>query len=157
MPTNTKFTQRNDAAGKMTGSQVAMGVATGRMSAKDVANAMGKPTKSTATPAKPSAPTKSNATKTTGSYKKPTTPPTKTQNIPEVTVSVTKKKVTGVKPVPTTPAKEKGVLDTNVYIIRDPQNEYAYREVKRGTKGAQALNPSRYEKMKGGIGPMKNN
>ena len=150
----TKFEQRNGAAGKMTGSQVAMGVATGRMSAKDVANAMGKPAKSAATS------TKSSATKTTGSYKKPTTPPAKstmkTQNIPEVTVSVTKK-TTGAKPVPTTPAKEKGVLDTNVYIIRDPQNEYAYREVKRGTKGAQALNPSRYEKMKSGIGPMKNN
>jgi hypothetical protein len=52
--------------------------------------------------------------------------------------------------------KEKGMVDTNVYIIRDPQNEYAYREVKRGTKGAQAVPPSRYEKMKGGIGPMKN-
>jgi hypothetical protein len=107
---------------------------------------MGKPGKSM----------KKELTKTTGSYKKPTTPPTKTQNIPEVTVSVTRK-TTGVKPVPTTPAKEKGEVDKNVYIIRDPQNEYAYREVKRGTKGAQALNPSRYEKMKGGIGPMKNN
>jgi hypothetical protein len=140
----TKFEQRNGAAGKMTGSKVAMGVATGKMSAKDVANAMGKPGKSM----------KKELTKTTGSYKKPTTPPTKTQNIPEVTVSVTRK-TTGVKPVPTTPAKEKGEVDKNVYIIRDPQNEYAYREVKRGTKGAQALNPSRYEKMKGGIGPMK--
>jgi hypothetical protein len=79
-----------------------------------------------------------------------------TKDIPDVTVSVTKKTGTNTKPV-TPPFKEKGVLDTNVYIIRDPQNEYAYREVKRGTKGAQALNPSRYEKMKGGIGPMKNN
>lgn len=52
--------------------------------------------------------------------------------------------------------KKEGMVDTNVYIIRDPQNEYAYREVKRGTKGAQAVPPSRYEKMKGGIGPMKN-
>ena len=78
-----------------------------------------------------------------------------TKDIPEVTVSVTKNKPTGVKPVPTTPAKEKGEVDKNVYIIRDPQNEYAYREVKRGTKGAQAMSPSRYEKMKGGVGPMK--
>jgi len=147
----TKFEQRNKAAGKMTGSQVAMGVATGKMSAKDVANAMGKP----------SAPTKSNATKTSGSNVKPTTTKSnatksmKTQNIPEVTVSVTKKTGTNTKPV-TPPMKEKGEVDKNVYIIRDPQNEYAYREVKRGTKGAQALNPSRYEKMKGGIGPIKN-
>jgi hypothetical protein len=76
----------------------------------------------------------------------------KTQTLPEVTVSVTKKKVVA----PTKPVmKEKGMVDTNVYIIRDPQNEYAYREVKRGTKGAQAVPPSRYEKMKGGIGPIK--
>lgn len=152
----TKFEQRNSAAGKMTGSQVAMGVATGKMSAKDVANAMGKPTKGSSTSTKP------NATKTSGSNVKPSTTKTtatksmKTQNIPEVTVSVTKKTGTNTKPV-TPPFKEKGELDKNVYIIRDPQNEYAYREVKRGTKGAQAVPPSRYEKMKGGIGPMKNN
>ena len=150
----TKFEQRNKAAGKMTGSQVAMGVATGNMSAKDVANAMGKTSMK-----KELISNKPNATKTSGSNVKPSTTkttvtkPMKTQNIPEVTVSVTKKTGTNTKPV-TPPFKEKGVLDTNVYIIRDPQNEYAYREVKRGTKGAQALNPSRYEKMKGGIGPM---
>ena len=149
----TKFEQRNSAAGKMTGSQVAMGVATGKMSAKDVANAMGKNSK-------PAAPTKPNATKTSGSNVKPSTTKTtatksmKTQNIPEVTVSVTKKKAVETKPV-TPPVKEKGVLDTDVYIIRDPSRDYVYRQVPRGTKGATVLNPSRYEKMKGGIGPMK--
>jgi hypothetical protein len=149
----TKFEQRNSAAGKMTGSQVAMGVATGKMSAKDVANAMGKNSK-------PAAPTKPNATKTSGSNVKPSTTKTtatksmKTQNIPEVTVSVTKKTGTATKPV-TPPMKEKGVLDTDVYIVRDPSRDYVYRQVPRGTKGATVLNPSRYEKMKGGIGPMK--
>ena len=154
MPTNTKFSQRNSAAGKMTGSQVAMGVATGKMSAKDVANAMGKPAKGSSTSTKP------NATKTSGSNVKPSTTkttvtkPMKTQNIPEVAVSVTKKTGTNTKPV-TPQVKEKGVLDTDVYIIRDPSRDYVYRQVPRGTKGATVLNPSRYEKMKGGIGPMK--
>lgn len=152
----TKFEQRNSAAGKMTGSQVAMGVATGKMSAKDVANAMGKTSMK-----KELISNKPNATKTSGSNVKPTTnKPTatksmKTQNIPEVTVSVTKKTGTTPKPV-TPPIKEKGVLDTDVYIIRDPEREYAYRQVKRGTKGATILNQSKYEKMKGGIGPIKN-
>lgn len=151
----TKFEQRNSAAGKMTGSQVAMGVATGKMSAKDVANAMGKPAKGSSSSTKTST-----ATKTSGSNVKPTTTKTtatksmKTQNIPEVTVSVTKKTGTNTKPV-TPQVKEKGVLDTDVYIIRDPSRDYVYRQVPRGTKGATVLNPSRYEKMKGGIGPMK--
>lgn len=155
MPTNTKFSQRNSAAGTMTGSQVAMGVATGKMSAKDVANAMGKPAKGSSSSTKTST-----ATKTSGSNVKPsTTKPTatksmKTQNIPEVTVSVTKK--TGTTPNPVTPpVKEKGAMDQNVYIIRDPEREYAYREVRRGTPGAQPLKPSKYETMKSAIGPIK--
>ena len=63
----------------------------------------------------------------------------------------TKKTTSTTKPV----MKEKGVVDTNVYIIRDPQNEYAYREVKRGTKGAQGMTPSQYAKLKSSVGPMK--
>jgi len=150
----TKFEQRNSAAGKMTGSQVAMGVATGRMSAKDVANAMGKPAKSAATA------TKSNATKTTGSYKKPTTPPAKstvkTQNIPEVTVSVTKK-TTGAKPVPTTPAKEKG--STNKYVQRTAGGEYielTAEESSKAPKGSnvQTLTESQYKGSKNRILPV---
>lgn len=160
MPTNTKFSQRNSAAGTMTGSQLAKKAGSGQMSAKEIADQVMRANKNrNAAPAKPTK--TSTATKTSGSNVKPTTTkPTatksmKTQNIPEVTVSVTKKTGTTPKPV-TPPVKEKGVLDTDVYIIRDPENEYAYREVRRGTKGAQALNPSRYEKMKGGIGPIKN-
>ena len=138
----TKFEQRNKAAGKMTGSELAMNVATGKMSAQDIANATRKTSMK-----KELISNKPNATKTSGSNVKPSTTKTtatksmKTQNIPEVTVSVTK--------------KEKGELDKNVYIIRDPQSEYAYRQVPIGTKGATVLSPSRYEKMKGGIGPMK--
>jgi hypothetical protein len=152
----TKFEQRNSAAGKMTGSQVAMGVATGRMSAKDVANAMGKPAKSAATS------TKSSATKTTGSYKKPTTPPTKTQNIPEVTVSVTKKKVSST-PVPTTPAvKKEGRLDVDKYVERLPGGEYKeisfqqYHGAKGSGRNVQTVSPSKWEKEKGRVTPMKN-
>jgi len=171
MPTNTKFTQRNDAAGKMTGAQVAMGVATGRMSAKDVANAMGKPAKSATTPAKPSAPTKSSATKTTGSYKKPTTPPTKstmkTQNIPEVTVSATKKKVTGTVTKPTTPPVKEAV-NTNRYVQRTAGGDYieltakehsravALQKAGKAPKGSnlQTLSASKYEEGKKRIAPV---
>lgn len=78
-------------------------------------------------------------------------------NRPPAKKAVAAKVVAPMKVVtPTKPTvKKEGMVDTNVYIIRDPQNEYAYREVKRGTKGAQAVPPSRYEKMKGGIGPIK--
>lgn len=138
MPTNTKFSQRNSAAGTGLKSNLMKDM----MKSNTPSNAP-KPAKTSGSNVKPS------TTKTT------VTKPMKTQNIPEVTVSVTKKTGTNTKPV-TPPFKEKGELDKNVYIIRDPQNEYAYREVKRGTKGAQAVPPSRYEKMKGGIGPIKN-
>jgi hypothetical protein len=152
----TKFEQRNKAAGKMTGSQVAMGVATGKMSAKDVANAMGKTSK-------PAAPTKPNATKTSGSNVKPTTTKTtatksmKTQNIPEVTVSVKKKVVAPVTPV----MKEKGKVDVNKYVERQPGGEYReitlseYSSMKKSGKNVQQLNPSLYEREKGRIAPMK--
>jgi hypothetical protein len=147
----------------MTGSQVAMGVATGKMSAKDVANAMGKPGKSMK---KELISNKPNATKTTGSYKKPTTPPAKstmkTQNIPEVTVSVTKKK-TGVKPVPTTPAvKKEGRLDVDKYVERLPGGEYKeisfqqYHGAKGSGRNVQTVSPSKWEKEKGRVTPMKN-
>lgn len=160
MPTNTKFEQRNSAAGKMTGSQVAMGVATGKMSAKDVANAMSKPTKGSSTSTKP------NATKTSGSNVKPSTTKTtatksmKTQNIPEVTVSVTKKTGTATKPV-TPPMKEKGKVDVNKYVERQPGGEYReitlseYSSMKKSGKNVQQLNPSLYEREKGRIAPMK--
>ena len=160
MPNETKFTQRNSAAGTMTGSQLARKAGSGQMSAKEIADQVMRANKNrNAAPAKPTK--TSTATKTSGSNVKPTTNKPiatkgmKTQNIPEVTVSVTKKTGTNTKPV-TPPVKEKGAIDQNVYIIRDPQNEYAYREVKRGTKGAQPLKPSKYETMKSAIGPMKN-
>lgn len=151
----TKFEQRNKAAGKMTGSQVAMGVATGKMSAKDVANAMGKP----------SAPTKPNATKTSGSNVKPTTTNTKTakgmktQNIPEVTVSATKKKV--VAPVAPKPEATKPVNRvTDHYIVREPGGDYkelTYNEYHtyKGPGNKQKLTPSMYESNKGRITTLK--
>lgn len=160
MPTNTKFSQRNSAAGKMTGSQVAMGVATGRMSAKDVANAMGKPAKGSSSSTKTST-----ATKTSGSNVKPTTTNTKTakgmktQNIPEVTVSVTKKTGTTPRPV-TPPVKEKGAPVTSNYVVRLPGGEYkelTYNEYQtyKGPGNKQILKPSVYESNKGRITTLK--
>lgn len=159
MPTNTKFEQRNSAAGKMTGSQVAMGVATGKMSAKDVANAMGKPTKGSSTSTKP------NATKTSGSNVKPSTTKTtatksmKTQNIPEVTVSVTKKKAVETKPV-TPPVKEKGKPVTDFYVVSQPGGGYkelTYNEYKtyKGPGKGQVLKSDVYEKNKDRITTLK--
>ena len=167
MPTNTKFSQRNSAAGKMTGSQVAMGVATGKMSAKDVANAMGKPAKGSSSSTKTST-----ATKTSGSNVKPSTTKTtatksmKTQNIPEVTVSVTKKTGTTPKPV-TPPVKEKGAVNTNKYVQRTAGGEYieltpeehskavALQKSGKSPKGSsiQTLKESQYKESKNRILP----
>lgn len=160
MPTNTKFSQRNSAAGTMTGSQVAMGVATGKMSAKDVSNAMGKPAKGSSSSTKTST-----ATKTSGSNVKPTTTNTKTakgmktQNIPEVNVSVTKKKV--VAPVAPKPEAVKPVNRvTDHYIVREPGGDYkelTYNEYQtyKGPGNKQKLTPSMYESNKGRITTLK--
>jgi len=156
----TKFEQRNSAAGKMTGSELARKAGSGQMSAKEIADQVMKANMNKS--AKPSSSTKPNATKTSGSNVKPsTTKPTatksmKTQNIPEVTVSVKKKVVAPVTPV----MKEKGAPVTSNYVVRLPGGEYkelTYNEYQtyKGPGNKQILKPSVYESNKGRITTLK--
>lgn len=156
MPTNTKFTQRNSAAGTGLKSNLMKDM----MKSNTPSNAP-KPTKT------------STATKTSGSNVKPSTTKTtatksmKTQNIPEVTVSVTKKAGTTPRPV-TPPVKEKGAVNTNKYVQRTAGGEYieltpkeheqmvSLAKAGKAPKGTnvQTLSASRYEEGKKRILPV---